>query len=209
MANELNISLLNNELAALSLIVHVGDATYRDLMETQRPMFGHQYFSDTRGRIRTKLVQMQCELESRNPNFPFEFRQREFSYNQFIPELRTKNVIIHIGRSPAPDILPYPSKYKCNLSYNNESIRRQLILDYDNNPPYGLEPYYGILVFGGRDETFSIIQFPEPGYTGIADSIEIPSVYMIPNSAESENLERKKSNLKEEFLAHIEKEDIS
>ena len=46
------------ELMTLASIVQVGDATYRELMETQRPMFGHPYFDDTRGRIRTKVVQV-------------------------------------------------------------------------------------------------------------------------------------------------------
>ena len=32
------------ELMTLASIVQVGDATYRELMETQRPMFGHPYF---------------------------------------------------------------------------------------------------------------------------------------------------------------------
>ena len=75
------------ELMTLASIVQVGDATYRELMETQRPMFGPPYFDDTRGRIRTKVVQMQCEIESHDPKFPFEFVQREFQYNQRVPEL--------------------------------------------------------------------------------------------------------------------------
>ena len=55
------------ELLVLSSIVQVGDSAYHDLMETQRPMFGHPYLADTRGRIRTKFVQMQCEIESHDP----------------------------------------------------------------------------------------------------------------------------------------------
>ena len=55
------------QLVTLASIVQVGDAAYRDLMETQRPMFAHPYFADTRGRIRTKFVQMQCEIEVTNP----------------------------------------------------------------------------------------------------------------------------------------------
>ncbi len=70
------------ELMTLASIVQVGDATYRELMETQRPMFGHPYFDDTRGRIRTKVVQMQCEIESHDPKFPFEFVQgSSYVYN--------------------------------------------------------------------------------------------------------------------------------
>ena len=131
------------QLVTLASIVQVGDAAYRDLMETQRPMFAHPYFADTRGRIRTKFVQMQCEIESHEPNFPFEFSQRYFEYNQCIPELRTKNVILHIARSTAPDCLPYESKYKLRLSNNNFGMQRQMVIDTDFQPPYSEEPFYG------------------------------------------------------------------
>ena len=198
--------LSNAELSTLSSIVHIGDATYRELMENQRPMFGHPYFSDTRGRIRTKLVQIQCEIESHDSNFPFNFYQREFSYKQRIPELRTKNIIIHIGRSLAPNRLTYRSKYKIDLSYNNEQLRRQQIIDFDKTPPFGEEPFYGILVFGGHEHTFSVLQFPEPGYKSIADSILIPQIIALPKSEEAETFERKKALLKKEFFAHESKE---
>ena len=59
------------ELSTLASIIQVGDTAYRELMETQHPMFGHPYFADTKGRLRTKLVQMQCEIESHDPKFPF------------------------------------------------------------------------------------------------------------------------------------------
>lgn len=208
MSNYLCNLLSANQMLALSSIVNVGDAAYRDLMENQSPMFGHDYFNDTRGRIRTKLVQMQCEIESKDKHFPFEFSQREFSYHQLIPELRTKNLILHIARSRSPETLPYSSKYKVQLSNNNHPIRRQMIFDFNENPPFGEEPYYGLLVFGGREDTFSVIQFPEPGYTGIADIIIVPQV--ITSTHSDENFERKKAKLKKEFLAHeAEKRELS
>lgn len=198
----------SRELIALASIIQVGDASYRDIMETQRPMFGHPYFRDTRGRIRTKLVQIQCEIESHDPAFPFEFVQREFQYNQVIPELRNKNVILHIGRSESPDRLPYSSKYKVNLSNNNHTLRRQMIIDLDNAPPYADEPFYAILTFGGRERTFSVLQFPEPGYTGIAESVLLPQISIADNGEETEVFERKKAVLKKEFLSHMSEEDI-
>lgn len=197
------------ELLTLSSIVQVGDATYRELMETQRPMFGHPYFADTRGRLRTKLVQMQCEIESHDPKFPFEFIQREFQYKQLIPELRNKGVILHIARSSAPDLLPYASKYKIRLSNNNHALQRQMVIDFDKTPPYGNEPYYAILTFGGRSQTFSVIQFPEPGYTGIAECLPLPQIILSNESESSKVFERKKAVLKKEFLAHEAEEDIS
>lgn len=202
MSDFLKGALTKNELAALSSIVQVGDSAYKELMESQSPMFGHRYFADTRGRIRTKLVQMQCEIESHDPKFPFEFCEREFSYKQCIPELRTKNVIVHIARTASPGILPYCSKYKMALSHNNTPLSRQMFFDFDNTPSYGLDPFYGILAFGGKNQTFSTLQFPEPGFAGIAESILIPQVIITEDSAESENFERKKSRLKREFLAH-------
>jgi len=197
------------ELLTLSSIVQVGDATYRELMETQRPMFGHPYFADTRGRLRTKLVQMQCEIESHDPKFPFEFIQREFQYKQLIPELRNKGVILHIARSSAPDLLPYASKYKIRLSNNNHALQRQMVIDFDKTPPYGNEPYYAILTFGGRSQTFSVIQFPEPGYTGIAECLPLPQISLSNESESTKVFERKKAVLKKEFLAHGAEEDIS
>ena len=189
------------QLVTLASIVQVGDAAYRDLMETQRPMFAHPYFADTRGRIRTKLVQMQCEIESHEPNFPFEFAQRNFEYNQCIPELRTKDVILHIARSTAPDCLPYESKYKLRLSNNNFGLPRQMVIDTDFQPPYAEAPFYGLLVFGGREDTFAVVQFPEPGYENIAEIITIPQMVLVGIPEETVVFERKKAALKKEFLA--------
>ena len=198
-------NLLNaRELMSLSSIVQIGDAVYRELMESQHSIFRHPFFTDTRGRIRTKLVQIQCELESHDPKFPFQFYQREFRYKQFIPELRTRSLILHIGRSFAPNILPYASKYKKALSFNNEALCRQLTWDFEQTPPYSPEPFYGILVFGGRAETFSVIQFPEPGYKGIAETINIPNLSIISQPTENRTFERKKAALKQEFLVQNE-----
>lgn len=197
------------ELLALASIVQVGDATYRELMETQSPMFGHPYFADTKGRLRTKLVQMQCEIESHDPKFPFEFVQREFQYRQLIPELRNKNVILHIARSTSPDALPYESKYKIRLSNNNHGLQRQLIFDFDQMSPYDEVPYYALLTFGGRNRTFSAIQFPEPGYTGIAESFLLPEISLSVENESTRIFERKKAVLKKEFLAHNIEEVIS
>ena len=175
------------ELMTLASIVQVGDATYRELMETQRPMFGHPYFDDTRGRIRTKVVQ----------------------YNQRVPELRNKKVILHVARSASPNDLPYPSKYKVNLSNNNHAIQRQMVIDDDLTPPYGDAPYYGILTFGGRGQTFAVVQFPEPGYTGVAEQFFLPQITVNGESENAKVFERKKAALKKEILAHGIQEGIS
>lgn len=197
------------ELLTLSSIVQVGDSAYHDLMETQRPMFGHPYLADTRGRIRTKLVQMQCEIESHDPKFPFEFFQRKFQYNQVIPELRSKNVILHIARSKTPENLPYPSRYKMSLSNNNNALHRQMVIDLGNTPPYSDEPFYALLVFGGHRKTFSAIQFPEPGYSGIIEALPLPQIAFSNESENTEVFERKKAVLKKEFLVHGAEEVVS
>lgn len=209
MHNQFNDIFSSRELMTLASIVQVGDATYRELMETQQPMFGHPYFTDTRGRIRTKLVQMQCEIESHDPKFPFEFVQREFRYKQYIPELRSKNVVVHIARSSSPDVLPYASKYKVKLANNNHPLQRQMIIDLEQAPPYNEVPYYGILTFGGRDKTFSVIQFPEPGYARIAEQIVLPQMVITDTNESGKAFERKKAALKKEFLAHGSEEGVS
>lgn len=209
MVELLEDALSDDEVVGLSSVVQVGDATYQELMENNSQIFNHQYFADTRGRIRTKLMQIQCEIESRNPNFPFKFRQRKFPYGGLIPELYTKNVIIHVARSSSPDVLPYNSKYKVSFSNKNALLRRQIVLDFDNAPPFSLEPFYGILVFGGENQTFSVVQFPEPGYEKIAESIVIPQVVITSKPQESETLERKKAILKKEFLVRSAKEAFS
>ena len=209
MHNQFNDIFSSRELMTLASIVQVGDATYRELMETQQPMFGHPYFTDTRGRIRTKLVQMQCEIESHDPKFPFEFVQREFRYKQYIPELRSKNVVVHIARSSSPDVLPYASKYKVKLANNNHPLQRQMIIDLEQAPPYSEVPYYGILTFGGRDNTFSVIQFPEPGYARIAEQIILPQMVITDTNESGKAFERKKAALKKEFLAHGSEEGVS
>ncbi len=196
------------ELLALSSMIQVSDATYHDLMETQRPMFRHPYFSDIRGRIRTKLAQMQCEIESHDPEFPFRFFQRNFDFGHTIPELRNKNVVLHIARSSAPDELPYKSQYKISFSNRNNPLKRQMIIDLNSIPPYKEDLFYALLVFGGRKETFSAIQFPEPGYKGIIEILSLPQLSLINEEKSSEVFERKKAVLKKEFLAHKYEEDI-
>ena len=209
MNNPFKTVFSTRELLTLASIVQVGDAAYRELMETQRPMFGHPYFADTRGRLRTKFVQIQCEIESHDPMFPFEFVQREFDYKQMIPELRNKNVILHIARSASPDELPYASKYKIDLSNNNHALQRQMIIDLENTPPYGDEPFYCLLTFGGRSQTFSVIQFPEPGFTGIVEQFNLPQMIFNNETENAKVFERKKAILKREFLSHGAEEDIS
>lgn len=203
MARLFNDVLSQSELLTLASIVQVGNIAYQELMETERPMFSHPYLWDMRGRLRTKLVQMQCEIESHDPEFPFEFAQRNFEFSHIIPELRTNNVILHIGRSASPNQLPYSSGYKVKLSYNNNPLQRQMIIDLENLPPYREEPFYALLTFGGNhNQAFSVIQFPEPGYIGIAEQIFIPKLNF---TGQSEKVfERKKAVLKEEFLSHVE-----
>ena len=135
--------------------------------------------------------------------------QREFQYKQLIPELRNKSVILHVARSSSPNDLPYASKYKIRLSNNNHALQRQMVIDLDQTPPYGDEPYYGILTFGGRGQTFSVVQFPEPGYTGVAEQLLLPQIVLNDESENTKVFERKKAVLKREFLAHGIEEDIS
>lgn len=193
--------LTPNQLITLTSIVQVGDAAYRDLMEEHHPLFSHALLKDMKGRIRTKLVQMQCEIESHSPTFPFEFSLRTFAYKQCIPELRGKNIILHVCRSDAPDRLPYAASYKVRLSHNNHPIQRQMMLDFSNMPPYGEVPFYAILAFGGHTKTFSVIQFPEPGYTGIADFFPLPQLTLNSEPETAKVFERKKVTLKQELLA--------
>lgn len=84
-----------------------------------------------------------------------------------------------------------------------------MVIDFDKTPPYGNEPYYAILTFGGRSQTFSVIQFPEPGYTGIAECLPLPQISLSNESESTKVFERKKAVLKKEFLAHGAEEDIS
>ena len=51
-----------------------------------------------------------------------------------------------------------------------------MVIDTDFQPPYSEEPFYGLLVFGGRESTFAVVQFPEPGYENIAEIITIPQM---------------------------------
>lgn len=198
--------LTRQEVLTLGSIVQVGDATYFDLMEAESPMFAHPYFTDLKGRIRTKLVQMQCEIEHYDNRFPFEFSEREFCYGYKVPELRNENIIIHIAQSSSPTALPSKADYKNDLTYNNDMLCRQMKLDWGEHK-YVQEPLYGLLVFGGRrGKTFCRLQLPEPGYKAIADYIDIPLLSMVEEKEETKKFERKKAVLREEFLAHSTKE---
>lgn len=207
--NLLDNMFSKSQIATFSSIVRVGNAACNELLQSESHLFTHAYLTDLRGRLRTKLVQMQCEIESHSENFPFFFTQRHFSHNHCVPELRTKNAIVHIARSSSPDILPYPAGYKVKLSNNNTIANRQLIFDSDNAPPIGIEPFYGMLVFGGKRELFVTIQFPAPGYTGIIDSVNVPLIISDGLFEAGERFERKKALLKEKFLAHKTEEALS
>ncbi len=201
---EHNIDLLTRqEMIALASIVQVGDATYFDLIEAENPIFTHKYFTDIRGRLRTKLVQMQCEIEHYDAKFPFDFFEREFCYGQKVPELRNKYLIIHIAQSRSPNSLPSKADYKHDLTYNNDPLFSQMKLDFLGEQKFIQEPYYAILTFGGRKgKTFCRLQFPEPGYKAIADYIDIPMLSLVEEKEETKKFERKKAVLREEFLAH-------
>lgn len=84
-----------------------------------------------------------------------------------------------------------------------------MVIDSEKTPPYGDEPYYAILAFGGQRQTFSVIQFPEPGYTGIAECLLLPQISLTSESENTKVFERKKAVLKKEFLAHGAEEEIS
>lgn len=199
--------LTQQEKIALASIVRVGDATYFDLMEAESPMFAHQYLTDVKGRIRTKLVQMQCEIEHYDDKFPFDFFEREFCYGHKVPELRNKHMVIHIAQSRSPNSLPSKAEYKHDLTYNNDQLCRQMRFDFLGEQKYVQEPFYGILVFGGRQgKTFCRLQFPEPGYKAVADYIDIPMISLVEEKEETKKFERKKAVLREEFLAHGAKE---
>lgn len=200
--------LTQHEMITLASIVQVGDATYFELLEAERPMFAHQYFTDLKGRIRTKLVQMQCEMEHYDDKFPFEFSEREFCYGHKVPELRNEHVIIHLAQSNSPTSLPCKADYKNELTFNNDSLYRQMQFDFVGEQKCREELYYGILVFGGRQgKTFCRLQFPEPGYKAIADYIDIPMMSLVPEKEETKKFERKKAILRDEFLAHNAKEE--
>lgn len=201
--------LSSSEQSWLSSIVCVGNSTFQDFIRDNSNVFSHSYISELRGRFWTKIVQMECEIESHMPGFPFQFCQQRFSHGQTIPELRTDKVTIHVARSSAPDILPSSANYKIEKSWCNHPIKRQLILDFDAPQEYSTEPLYGILVFGGRTNHFAVVQFPEPGYNGIAETIMLPQIIEGKESDVVDNFERKKAVLKQEFIDHIQEVGIS
>lgn len=207
MQNPFENIFTSRELLILSSIVQVGDSIYQELMTTQGALLNDCMFADLQGRIQTKCIYRQCKLESEDPKFPFVFSQRKFQYKQVVPELRNEKVILHIARSTSPDVLPYRSRYKVNLSYNNNLFSRQVVINFDKNPRYIDAPLYAVLVFGGRNQVFSAIQFPEPGYNKIAESFSLPQISLTDDS-ETKTFERKKAVLKKEVLTHDLKEII-
>lgn len=188
------------QLSALSSIVQIGNATFEDLRKANEDIIQHPYMKNNSGRIKTTLVQIQAELERNDPSFPFRFNNRKLRFGQVVPELSTEKVVLHLARSSAPNILPSGAKYKYALSYNNDRIRRQLMIANYSIPPAKYAPLYGILVFGYDDSDDAVIQFPEPGYSDIAEIIRIPKVVLVNNAMDDKKIERRKTSLKTEFL---------
>lgn len=195
------------QLRTLSSIVQVGSEAFRELIE-QDPILRHRYLRDTRGRMLTKIIHMQSEIESHLPGFPFSFFERRFPGGQIIPELGCDQVILHLARSHAPDMLPYSSRYKVELAANNKRLERQLVLDGSASSPVEV-PFYALLVFGGLDRPFAVIQFPEPGFGSIAESFALPLAVASDAAGSPKSFERKKAVLKQEFLAQEKEADIS
>lgn len=187
------------ELITLGSIIQVGNATYQDLINSDTQIFDHRYIKNINSRMQTKLIHMQCEIESHDLNFPFKFTERSLPFKQIIPELRTNNVILNIARSSSPEKLPYASKYKVKLSNNNDIFERQIVMFPQQDTLYKEEPFYGILVFGTPEDPFSVVQFPSPGYNGIIEIIPIPQISLIPLQEDTKTFERKKAVLKKEF----------
>ena len=197
-------SLLDNrQIEMLSAIVQTGRSVASELLEN--PVYDHSFLGPMRGRLYTTCVQMQCELESQTPGFPFRYSETKFPFNQTIPQLATEGLIIHLGRSAHPDELPCKAKYKTRLSYNNQPLLRQMTFDFERNPPYVDSKFYGLLAFGGKEDPFAVLQFPEPGYGGIAEIITIPESCR-PEKYDEHVFERKKAVLKESVLRKYEEE---
>lgn len=55
------------QLVTLASIVQVGDAAYRDLMETQRPMFAHPYLRTLVVAFEQSLFRCNAKLKVTNP----------------------------------------------------------------------------------------------------------------------------------------------
>ena len=200
MAFDIDNLLTLDQLHMLSNIVQIGESCYRDMIK-DHSLLDHFYCDDLRRRARTKFVQLQYELESHDPAFPFELVQRSFQFDQKIPELHTERLILHIGRSTSPEKLPNRAKYKTDLSDRNSLIARQRMLNFYAQPVVKDTPFYGILTFGGNDKTFANVLFPSPGYKEIADRIPVPLIVVDSSSNAGQSFERKKAVLKDEFNA--------
>lgn len=210
MANPYLTLFTPEQIRTLSAIVQVGNEAFREIVD-QDMALRHRYLRDTRQRMLTKMIQMQSEIESHLPNFPFRFSERTFPGGQVIPELDNGRVILHLARSHAPDMLPYPSRYKVELSTNNKLLERQLVIDDDvpSVPVIRDIHYYALLTFGNLTNPFAVIQFPEPGFSAIAESIPLPLVAGFDADDGAKSFERKKAVLKKEFLAQEKGEGIS
>ena len=192
--------LTARQLSSLSSIVQIGLSAYEDLKNSNQGIVLHPFMKNNSGRIKTTLVQIQAELERNDPSFPFRFNSRRLCFGQVVPELSTEKVILHLARSSAPNVLPSAAKYKYELSYNNDRIRRQLMIGNYTTPPAKFAPLYGILVFGYDESGDAVIQFPEPGYSDIAEIIRIPKVVLVNNAMDDKKVERRKASLKTEYL---------
>lgn len=186
------------KLQKLSSIIYIGTDSYYDFIEKDYSM-SHKYLANDKNKIFTKFIQMQCEIESRESEFPFKFREKRFPFNQIIPELYDENIILHFCQCNQEDILPSKAKYKIIGSYNNNIFERQLTFLPDTIVRNS--PLYGIVSFGRNKEQSPKILLPLPGYNGIAHTIQLPQIYVL--EIDKGNVERKKAILKSEVLKVI------
>lgn len=198
----------SKQLRTITSIVQIGDSVYNELTSKNTYIFDHKYMLGEKKRMYTKLVHMQCEMESKSPDFPFEFRERNLPFGQKIPELYMDNCIMHFAPSQSTDILPSYAEYKKELSERNRAIRRQLIFNEleDKRVIVKNEAYYSLIAFGKKNgNLFIALQFPEPEYTGIAHSFIIPQL-ILSGDGDHENFKRKQAELKEKYLFEMKKE---
>jgi len=191
--------LCKEQLQTLSSIIQVGEACYRDMI-AEHAISGHRYDEYLISRARTLFVQLQCELCSREPTFPFNVVQQSIHSKLKVTEFHTDNLILHFARSSSPNKLPNETKYRKLLSKNNSSLIIQREANYYKSHLESSLPLFGILTFGGKETLFMVILFPYPGYREIAERIEIPIVSFDELSSSGVEFERKKALLKEEFV---------
>lgn len=165
-----------------------------------------KYASNIKGILLSYAVQRSFDAEMLPKNFSFKSTDATMPFNKKRVELRKDNILLNLAKVNKKNSLPSKAKYKQNYAESNSSLRKQLIIDIEEQrPKINDMPYYGMITYkvAKNNLEFVDIIIPDSSYKYILKSINIvPKFELITNDKTTLDDERviRNENLKKDII---------